>query len=84
MAASHQEMFKCSTIDEEEILELLKDKFLPLRAVLQWRPAKDEDILTPNTHEIVVLKPFSRGASGSAAATSSTSCCRTSKMSWNI
>ena len=58
MAASHPEMFKPSSIDESEILKLVDDHLLPPRAVLQWRPAKDEEIPTPNTNEIVVSKSF--------------------------
>jgi hypothetical protein len=58
MAASHPEMFRPSTIYESEILKLVDDHLLPPYAVLQWRAAKDENILTPNTNELVVSKSF--------------------------
>jgi hypothetical protein len=55
MAASHSEMFQKSTVDENEILKLVVNWFLPDREVLQWRPAKGEDIPTPNTKDIIVV-----------------------------
>jgi hypothetical protein len=58
MAASHPDMFQQSIVDESEILKLVENCFLPTRAVLQWRPAKGEDIPTPNTKEIVVFSSF--------------------------
>jgi hypothetical protein len=58
MATSHPEMFQPSIADENEILKLVKNRFLPDRAVLQWRPTKGEDIPTPNTKEIMVLTSF--------------------------
>jgi hypothetical protein len=59
MAASCLEMFKTSSVDEEEILKLVADHLLPpplLHAILQWRLTKGEEIPTPNTTEIVVSK----------------------------
>jgi hypothetical protein len=50
-------MLKIS-VDEEEILKLIKDHLVPLRAILQWWPTKGEDIPTPSTLEIVVSKAF--------------------------
>jgi hypothetical protein len=58
MATSHAEMFQPSTADESEILKLVKNQFLPDRAVLRWQPMKGEDIPMPNTKEIVVLSSF--------------------------
>jgi hypothetical protein len=58
MATSHPEMFKPSSIDEGELLKLIENHLLPSRAVLQWRSAKDEDIPTANTNEIVVSTSF--------------------------
>jgi hypothetical protein len=58
MAASHPNMFQQSVVDEGEILKLIENHFLPNHAVLQWWPAKGEDILTPNTKEIVVFSAF--------------------------
>jgi hypothetical protein len=58
MATSHPEVFKPSSIDEGELLKLIDNHLLPRHAVLQWRPAKDEDIPTPNTNEIVVSNSF--------------------------
>jgi hypothetical protein len=58
MAASHQHLFQMSTMDENEIRKLVVNHFLPDRAVLQWRPTAGEDILTPNTTEIVVFYSF--------------------------
>jgi hypothetical protein len=58
MAASRPELFKTSTVDEDEILKLVTDHLLPTRAVLQWRPAKGEEIPTPNTNKFVVSKAF--------------------------
>jgi hypothetical protein len=46
MVASHPNMFQQSTVDESEILKLVENCFLPNCAVLQWRPAKGEDIPT--------------------------------------
>jgi hypothetical protein len=62
MAASHPNMFRSSTNDEEEILKLVNYHLLPAHAILQWWPVKDEDIPTPNINEIVVSKSlFPRG-----------------------
>jgi hypothetical protein len=58
MAASHLGMFKPSSTDEGELLKLIENHLLPNRAILQWRPTKDEDIPTPNTNEIVVSTSF--------------------------
>jgi hypothetical protein len=58
MAASHQEMFKPSSIHEGKIIKLIENHLLPNRVLQQWRPAKDEDIPTPNTNEIVVSTSF--------------------------
>jgi hypothetical protein len=58
MIASHPNMFQQSAPDESEILKLVENHFLPNCAVLQWRPAKGEDILTPNTKEIVVFSSY--------------------------
>jgi hypothetical protein len=58
MAASHPKMFKSSSTDESEIRKLVDDHLLPPRAILQWRPVKDEEIPTPNTNEIMVSKSF--------------------------
>jgi hypothetical protein len=58
MTASHPEMFRPSTIDESEILKLVNDHLLPPHAILEWWSAKDDDIPTPNTNEIVVSKSF--------------------------
>jgi hypothetical protein len=41
-----------------EVQQLVDDHLLAPHSVLQWWPAKGEDILTPNTKEIVVMKPF--------------------------
>jgi hypothetical protein len=48
-------MFQKSTADENELLKLVTNLFLPDHEVLQWRLVKGKDILTPNTNEIVVL-----------------------------
>jgi hypothetical protein len=58
MPASRPEMFQQSVMDENEILKLVENCFLTDCAVLQWRPAKGEDIPTPNTKEIVVFFAF--------------------------
>jgi hypothetical protein len=58
MAASHPHLFQSSTADETEIRKLVVNHFLPDRAMLQWRPTAGEDILTPNTKEIVVFSSF--------------------------
>jgi hypothetical protein len=58
MVASCLEMFKTSTVDEVEIQELVDDFLLVLHTLLQWRLAKGKDIQTPNTIEIVVMKPY--------------------------
>jgi hypothetical protein len=57
-AASHPRLFQQSVVDENEILKLVKNCFLPDRAVLQWHAAIGEDIPTPNTNEIVVFSSF--------------------------
>jgi hypothetical protein len=57
MVASHPKMVKTSTIGEAEIQQLFEDSLLASHDVLQWRSVKGEDILTPNTKEIVVMKP---------------------------
>jgi hypothetical protein len=58
MAASHSEMFQPSTNDESVLLKIIENHLLPSCAILQWRPAKAEDIPTPNTNKIVVLTSF--------------------------
>jgi hypothetical protein len=58
MAASHPHLFQSSIADESEIHKLVVNQFLPDRAVLQWHPAADEDLPTPNTNEIVVFSSF--------------------------
>jgi hypothetical protein len=51
-------MFKPSSIDEGELLKLVENHLLHSCVVFQWRSAKDEDIPTPNTNEIVVSTSF--------------------------
>jgi hypothetical protein len=51
-------MFQQSIVDESEILKLVENYFLLNHAMLQWWPAKGEDIPTPNTKEIVVFSSF--------------------------
>jgi hypothetical protein len=63
MAASHLHLFQQSAVDESEIHKLVANCFLPDHVVLQWRPAAGEDILTPNTNEIVVFSSFQCGFS---------------------
>jgi hypothetical protein len=58
MAASHPHLFQPSVSDENEIRKLVTSHFLPDHVVLQWHPAIDKDILTPNTNEIVVFVSF--------------------------
>jgi hypothetical protein len=58
MAAFHSDMFNPSFVDEGEILKLIENHLLPPHVVLQWWPANDEDIPTPNTNKIVVLTSF--------------------------
>jgi hypothetical protein len=58
MAASHPHLFQPSVANENEICKLFASHFLLDRTVLQWRPTTDEDILTPNTNEIVVFASF--------------------------
>jgi hypothetical protein len=58
MAASHPHLFQQSAADECEIHKLIKNHFLLDRVVLHWRPAALEDILTPNTNEIMVFSSF--------------------------
>jgi hypothetical protein len=50
MATSHPHLFQASLTDESEIHELVVNHFLLDRAMLQWRPAADEDLPTPNTN----------------------------------
>jgi hypothetical protein len=58
MAASHPEKFKQSSVDEGELLMLVENHLPPSHVVHQWRLAKEEDIPTPNTKEIIVLTAF--------------------------
>jgi hypothetical protein len=51
-------MFQQSIADESEILKLVENYFLLNHAMLQWWPAKGEDIPTPNTKEIVMFSSF--------------------------
>jgi hypothetical protein len=51
-------MFGPSTIDKDDLNKLVDSHLLPSRAILEWRPAKDEVTLTPNTNEIVVSIAF--------------------------
>jgi hypothetical protein len=51
-------MFQPSTVDESALLKLVENHLLPSCAILQWWSAKDEDIPTLNTTEIVVLTSF--------------------------
>ena len=62
MAAAHPEKFSASSVDEASIQELVDNFFLKDKATMLWRPAQGEELPTPNTNEIVVLKPyFQRG-----------------------
>jgi hypothetical protein len=45
-------------MDETEIRKRVANHFLPNRIVLQWCPAAEEDIPTPNTAEIMVFSSF--------------------------
>jgi hypothetical protein len=58
MDDSRLKLFRPSTIDESELIKLVDNRLRPSRAVLQWHLAKDEDIPTPNTNEIVVFTAF--------------------------
>jgi hypothetical protein len=58
MTASHPHLFQVSFADESEICKLIANHFLLDRVMLQWSPATDEDIPTPNTNEIVVFSSF--------------------------
>jgi hypothetical protein len=58
MASSHLVMFRPSTVDESELHKLIDSHLLPSHVVLQWRPAKDKYIPTPNTNEIFVFTSF--------------------------
>jgi hypothetical protein len=58
MAASHPHLFQPSIVNEKDIHKLVANRFLPDRAMLQWRPTTGEDIPTPNTKEIVVFSSF--------------------------
>jgi hypothetical protein len=58
MAASHPHLFQSPVVDESEICKLIANHFPSDHAVLQWRPATGEDILTPNMTEIVVFSSF--------------------------
>jgi hypothetical protein len=58
MAASHPEQFQPSFVDEGELLKLIEKHLLPDRVMIQWRSAKDEEIPTPHTKEIMVLAAF--------------------------
>jgi hypothetical protein len=61
MATSHPHLFQPSVSDENEVRNLVAYHFLPDRTVLQFCPGADEDILTPNTKEIVVFASFQCG-----------------------
>jgi hypothetical protein len=58
MAALHPHLFQLSVVDESEIHNPFVNHFFPDRAALQWRPVAGEDILTPNTNEIMVFSSF--------------------------
>jgi hypothetical protein len=58
MDTLHLHLFQSSVVDETEICKFVASHFLPDHAVLQWRPTVGEDILTPNTNEIVVFASF--------------------------
>jgi hypothetical protein len=51
-------MFRPSTVNEDDLNKLVDDHLLPSQVILQWLLAKDEDISTPNTNEIVVSTAF--------------------------
>jgi hypothetical protein len=58
MAASHPHQFQSFVADKNEIRKLIASHFLPDYEVLQQCPAVGEDILAPNTNEIVVFTSF--------------------------
>jgi hypothetical protein len=58
MATSHPEQFKPSFVDEREVLKLIEKHLLPNCGVIQWWSAKNEEIPTPHTKEIVVMTAF--------------------------
>jgi hypothetical protein len=55
MATSHPHLFQQSVTNESEIHKLVKNHFLPDRAVLQWQPAVGEDVI------VVFSSFFQRG-----------------------
>jgi hypothetical protein len=64
MAASHPHLFQPSISDENVIRKLVASHFLPDHTMLQWRSTASEDILRPNTNEIVVFASFFQSGFG--------------------
>jgi hypothetical protein len=58
IAASHRHLFQPLVSDENEIHKLVASHFLLDRTGLQLRHVIGEDIMTPNTKEIVVFASF--------------------------
>jgi hypothetical protein len=54
-------------VDESEVRKLVGNHFLPYCVMLQWRPATEEDIPTPNTIDIVVFSSFFQRGFGLSA-----------------
>jgi hypothetical protein len=81
MDASHPHLFQRSVADENEIHKLVKNHFLPDQAVLQWRRAVGEDIVTPNAKKIVVFFFFFQHGFGLPAATSCVASLMITKLS---
>jgi hypothetical protein len=65
MAAMHPYLFQASIADESEICKLVANHFLLDRVMLQWCPATNEDLSTPNTNEIMVFSSFFNADSAS-------------------
>ena len=47
-----------SSMTEKKIRALVKERVLPPKELIEWRPAADEPIPTPNTGEVVVFASF--------------------------
>ena len=47
-----------SSMTEKKVRALVKERVLPPKELIEWRPAADEVIPTPNTGEVVVFASF--------------------------
>ena len=79
---SHDEGWESSKCSKSDFESLVKQDFLPLKSVIQWRPALGEDRPYENTGEIVTFAPYLEWGLGFPCSFSSLGSCATTGSSF--